>query len=151
MRMLSIVTLNCHVTKIVINSGSQLSELYAVTQRSQVPRIVFVIVLLKNCQRLWKIVINHFFPKKLCATSMHFSLFPTQDRGGRPKNVCLTSLLVDDGFGWCLRNENLPAVGRGTVATAFYCSHHGWVEAVGHAKLEVFCLRKSIECTFLYL
>merc|ERR1711989_221470 len=40
LRMLSSVTLDCQVTKIVMNSGSQLS----VSQMSQVSRIVFVIV-----------------------------------------------------------------------------------------------------------
>ena len=41
LRMLSSVTLKCQVTKIVMNSGSQLS----VSQMSQVSMIVFVIVL----------------------------------------------------------------------------------------------------------
>ena len=39
LRMLSTVTLNCQVTKIVLNSGSQLSELQSVSQMSQVCRI----------------------------------------------------------------------------------------------------------------
>ena len=86
----------------------------------------------------------------ICTTSMHFSLSPTQESGSScpisPRvheeiHVCSTSLLVDEYYGWCLRNENLPVVGRGAVATAFYCSHHGWVEAVGHAELEVVGLR----------
>ena len=45
--MLSTVTLNCQVTKIVMNSGSQLSELQSVSQMSQVCRIVLV----RNCER----------------------------------------------------------------------------------------------------
>ena len=36
LRMLSSVTLNCQVTKIVMNSGSQLSEMYSVSQMSKV-------------------------------------------------------------------------------------------------------------------
>ena len=39
LRMLSTVTLYCQVTKIVMNSGSQLSDLKSVSQRSQVSRI----------------------------------------------------------------------------------------------------------------
>ena len=39
LRMLSSVTLNCQVTKIVMNSGSQLSEMQSVSQMSQVTRI----------------------------------------------------------------------------------------------------------------
>ena len=37
--MLSSVTINCQVTKIVINPGSQLSVLKSVSQMSQVPMI----------------------------------------------------------------------------------------------------------------
>ena len=37
--MLSSVTINCQVTKIVINPGSQLSVLQSVSQMSQVPMI----------------------------------------------------------------------------------------------------------------
>ena len=44
LRMLSSVTINCQLTKIVMNSGSQLSELLSVSQMSQVSRIVFSIV-----------------------------------------------------------------------------------------------------------
>jgi hypothetical protein len=44
--MLSTVTLNCQVTMIVTNSGSQLSELLSVSQMSQVSKIVFAIVFL---------------------------------------------------------------------------------------------------------
>ena len=44
LQMLSSVTLNCQATKIVMNSGSQLSELYLVSQMSKVSSIVFVIV-----------------------------------------------------------------------------------------------------------
>ena len=45
LRMLSSVTINCQVTKIVMNSGSQLSELsVSVSQMSLVSRIVFFIV-----------------------------------------------------------------------------------------------------------
>ena len=36
LRMLSSVTLNCQITKIVMNPGSQLSELKSVSQMSQV-------------------------------------------------------------------------------------------------------------------
>ena len=42
--MLSSVTLNCQATKIVMNSGSQLSELQLVSQMSQVSGIVIVFV-----------------------------------------------------------------------------------------------------------
>ena len=41
LRMLSSVTINCQLTKIVMNSGSQLSELLSVSQMSLVSRIVF--------------------------------------------------------------------------------------------------------------
>ena len=44
LRMLSSVTLNCQATKIVVNSGSQLSELELVSQMSQVSGIVYVFV-----------------------------------------------------------------------------------------------------------
>ena len=50
LRMLSSVTINCQITKIVMNSGSQLSELYSVSQMSQVSRIVFSIV---KWQKQW--------------------------------------------------------------------------------------------------
>ena len=46
LRMLSTVTLNFQVTKIVMNSGSQLSELELVSQLSQVSKIFFAIVFL---------------------------------------------------------------------------------------------------------
>ena len=46
LRMLSSVTIDCQVTKIVMNSGSQLSELYSVSQMSQVSRIA-----LKRCSQ----------------------------------------------------------------------------------------------------
>ena len=39
LRMLSSVTINCQVTKIVINPGSQLSVLLSVSQMSQAPMI----------------------------------------------------------------------------------------------------------------
>ena len=39
LQILSSVTLNCQVTKIVMNSGSQLSEMQSVSQMSQVTRI----------------------------------------------------------------------------------------------------------------
>ena len=39
LRMLSSVTINCQVTKIVMNPGSQLSVLQSVSQMSQVPMI----------------------------------------------------------------------------------------------------------------
>ena len=38
------VSLNCQATKIVMNSGSQFSELLSVSQMSQVTGIVFVIM-----------------------------------------------------------------------------------------------------------
>ena len=41
LRMLSSVTLNCQVTMIVMNSGSQSSELQSVSQMSQVSKTVF--------------------------------------------------------------------------------------------------------------
>ena len=44
--MLSSVTINCQVTKIVMNSGSQLSELYSVSQMAQVFENVKMV---KNC------------------------------------------------------------------------------------------------------
>ena len=44
LRMLSSVTLNCQVTKIVMDSGSQLKELQSVSEMSQVRRNVFVIM-----------------------------------------------------------------------------------------------------------
>ena len=50
LRMLSTVTLNFHVTKIVMNSGSQLSELYSVSHMSQVSWIVFAIVKIVKCR-----------------------------------------------------------------------------------------------------
>ena len=53
LRMLSSVTINCQVTKIVMNSGSQLSELYSVSQMSQVSRIA-----LGRCsQNVWLLVV----------------------------------------------------------------------------------------------
>ena len=39
LRMLSSVTIDCQITKIVMDSGSQLSELLSVSQRSQVSGI----------------------------------------------------------------------------------------------------------------
>ena len=42
LQMLSSVTLNCQATKIVMKSGSQLSELLLVSQMSQVSGIVYV-------------------------------------------------------------------------------------------------------------
>ena len=39
LRMLSSVTIDCQITKIVMDSGSQLSELWSVSQRSQVSGI----------------------------------------------------------------------------------------------------------------
>ena len=42
--MLSTVTLDCQVTMMGTGSGSQLSELYSVSQMSQVSKIVFAIV-----------------------------------------------------------------------------------------------------------
>ena len=61
LRMLSSVTINCQVTKIVMNSGSQLSELYSVSQMSQVSRIA-----LRRCSQnvfvfVFVIVFVNFF------------------------------------------------------------------------------------------
>ena len=61
LRMLSSATINCQVTKIVINPGSQLSVLQSVSQMSQVPMIApldvlqwrdigRLVVLLKGCK-----------------------------------------------------------------------------------------------------
>ena len=44
MRTLSSVAFNCRVTKIVMNSGSELSEFEPVSQMSQVSRVVIIIV-----------------------------------------------------------------------------------------------------------
>ena len=55
LRTLPSVTLNCQVTKIVMNSGSQLSELKSMSQRPQVSRIINVIVIIQNCKKLKKI------------------------------------------------------------------------------------------------
>ena len=57
LRILSTVILNCQVTKIVMNSGSQLSELQWVSQMSQVSRIV----LCRNCERQIVFVKMYFF------------------------------------------------------------------------------------------
>ena len=51
-RMLATLTLNGQVTKIVMTSGSQLSELKSVSQKSQVSRIVFAIVKIEIGQQL---------------------------------------------------------------------------------------------------
>ena len=56
--------------------------------------------------------------------------------------MCWTSLLIE------VDNVNVPAVGWGTLAMALYCSHHGWVETVGHAELEVLSLGKSNSVPF---
>ena len=48
LRMLSSFTINCQVTKIVMNSGSQWSELLSVSQMSQVSKIVFSIVKIRK-------------------------------------------------------------------------------------------------------
>ena len=53
MRILSTVTLNCQVTKIFRNSGSQLTELLWVSQMPQVSKIVFVIVFVAVI--VWKV------------------------------------------------------------------------------------------------
>ena len=50
LRMLSSVTINCQITKIVMNSGSQLSELYSMYKRSQVFRII-IVKIIKNCKK----------------------------------------------------------------------------------------------------
>ena len=55
LRMLSTVTLNCQVTKVVKNSGSQLLELQTVSQMSQVCRIV----LRRNCERTLPHTMSH--------------------------------------------------------------------------------------------
>ena len=52
LRMLSSITLNCQVTKIVMDLGSQLS----VSQMSQVSRIVIVIVQWSKLSKMVKIV-----------------------------------------------------------------------------------------------
>ena len=54
----STVTLNCQVTKVVMNSGSQLSELQTVSQMSQVCRIV----LRRNCERTLPHTIQNVAP-----------------------------------------------------------------------------------------
>ena len=56
--MLSTVTLNCQVTKVVMNSGSQLSELQTVSQMSQVCRIV----LRRNCEHTLPHTIQNVAP-----------------------------------------------------------------------------------------
>ena len=56
LRMLSTVTLNCQVTKVVKNSGSQLLELQTVSQMSQVCRIV----LRRNCDRTLPHTMSHW-------------------------------------------------------------------------------------------
>ena len=58
LRILSTVTLNCQVTKVVMNSGSQLSELQTVSQMSQVCRIV----LRRNCERTLPHTIQNVAP-----------------------------------------------------------------------------------------
>ena len=63
LQILSSVTIDCQVPKIVMNSGSQLSELQSVSQMSQVSRtvfsklskIVFIVSVVKNYQKLPKI------------------------------------------------------------------------------------------------
>ena len=109
--MLSSVNLNCHVTKIVMPILAM-------------PRYRKCLLLLLQRSEAHSIITQTYI---ICTTSMHFILSPTQETGGGPDHVCLTSLLVDDDYdyGRCLRREHLPAVGRGAVATAFYCSHHG--------------------------
>ena len=51
--MLSSVTINCQVAKIVINPGSQLSVLFSVSQMSQVPMIA-PLGCRKKVEKKWK-------------------------------------------------------------------------------------------------
>ena len=53
--MLSSVTINCQVTKIVMNSGSQLSEL------SQMSQVSMIEVLLQSCKVWFNIVMSGQF------------------------------------------------------------------------------------------
>ena len=55
------VTINCQITKIVINSGSQLSELKSMSQRPQVSLSLSLSRLSKikncqNCKKMYKII-----------------------------------------------------------------------------------------------
>ena len=61
LRMLSSVALNCQATKIVIKSGSQLSELWSVSQMWQVSGIVYVIVFVIAFVFVFVIVIVFFW------------------------------------------------------------------------------------------
>ena len=65
LRMLSSVTINCQITKIVMKSGSQLSELYSVSQMSSLQvcpsncqKLSQLSKLSKNCPKLLKIAQN---------------------------------------------------------------------------------------------
>ena len=61
LRMLSSDTLNCQATKIVMKSGSQLSELRLVSQMTQVSGIVNVIVFVIAVVFLFVFVIVFFW------------------------------------------------------------------------------------------
>ena len=54
-QMLSTVTIDCQVTMIVMNSGSQFSELLSVSQMSQVSKIVLKVVKIFKIQQKLKI------------------------------------------------------------------------------------------------
>ena len=62
LRMLSSVTINCQVTKIVMNPGSQLSVLKSVSQMSQVPLITPLDVLqwryIGRVESYWRVTMN---------------------------------------------------------------------------------------------
>ena len=64
--MLSNVTLNCQVTQIVINSGSQLSELKSMFQRPLVSRIIIVIVNIVRIVKAAEPKILRKIPQKKC-------------------------------------------------------------------------------------
>ena len=68
--MLSSVTINCQVTKIVMNSGSQLSELYSVSQMSQVSRIA-----LRGCSQNVFVFVTIFVFVKFLGHVMSFHHF----------------------------------------------------------------------------
>ena len=61
--MLSSVTINCHVTKIVMNSGSQLSVLKSVSQMSQHRKVFLVrsghLITLNKCHKGHKSLESH--------------------------------------------------------------------------------------------
>ena len=88
--MLSTVTLNCQITKIVMNSGSQLSELQSVFQMSQVCRLCRI-VLFRNCERTLPHTIQNAAPvaRKNPATGskkMWFIYAPWRETSGYALN-----------------------------------------------------------------